>query len=102
MSRRVLIVDPEDDRRQSLVSVAAQAGCDTTTRATFSDARQELAAGPYDVLITGLKLGSFNGIHLVYLAHQANPACLCIVHSDDFGSGFDAQKAGAFWERSPF
>ena len=102
MSRHVLIVDPDDHLRRPLFEVACHAGCHTTTRRTFEEARQDLVTSPQDVLITSVKLEGFNGVHLVYLAHQANPEAICIVYGDDAGLGREAQQAGAFWERSIF
>ena len=102
MTRRVLIVDPDDQYRRVLFNAACDVGVLATVRSTFEDARKVIATTPIDALVTSSKLGTFNGIHLVYLLRQAREAALCIVYGDDPGIASDAQHAGAFWERPQF
>jgi DNA-binding NtrC family response regulator len=104
MSSSVLIVDPDEPYRQRLSEVAATTGWAVTTSGGFHEARRAIAAAEYPLIVTSIKLGAFNGIHLIYLAKRANPHAICVAYSshDDAGLGLDAQQAGAFYERSLF
>ena len=46
--------------------------------------------------MTSLKLGGFNGIHLVYLAKLANPLAVCVVYGEP-DRAEEAQRAGAIY-----
>jgi response regulator of citrate/malate metabolism len=69
---------------------------------SFHDARTQLGAWPPDALVTNLRLGDYNGLHLVLLARSANHATRCIVYSDrpDTYLVREAQSIGAFFERT--
>src|SRR5262245_5403363 len=97
--RRVLIVEPDADAAQRLAD-AARAVAEVRRRFEFSDARGELLAGPYDLLVTNLRLGAYNGIHLVYLAAANDHPARCIVYTDvrDEHLAHEVQHAGAFYE----
>jgi DNA-binding NtrC family response regulator len=103
MSRLALIVDPHPNFSSHLAAAAVAAGWQVFVAQTFEEARAHIAHPELGLLATSLKLGSFNGIHLVYLARQANPGVVCLVHGDtDFGLAGEAQQAGAFFERRNF
>lgn len=72
MSRphRVLLVAPNAKLAETLSGWLESAGYDLTLAAEFEGARRHLSAGP-DVLITALKLGQYNGLHLALRAHGA-------------------------------
>jgi hypothetical protein len=103
MSRLVLIVEPSPELGERLVEIARSVGRRAVSRASFEEARLDLAAWAPTTLITNLKLGAQNGIHLVYLAKTANPSAVCVVYGrPEAAFGRDAQKAGAFYERRNF
>jgi DNA-binding NtrC family response regulator len=95
----VLIVEPDVDARQRLTD-AARTTADVRRYAGFADVRGDLLQTPCDYLVTNLRLGAYNGIHLVYLvASHALPA-RCIVYTEhrDAQLAQEVQLAGAFYE----
>ena len=72
----------------------------------FSIARARLfETPPPDLLVTNLRLGPFNGLHLVYLAQSANLPTICLTYGEhknttDVALAREAQLAGAFYEAS--
>jgi DNA-binding NtrC family response regulator len=98
--RRVLIVEPDDARRAALRRAAAGSGSRVTTCADFVSARASLRDGAFDFLVTNLRLGAFNGLHLVYLAASACASSRSIVYddADDRCLAREVQNAGAFYE----
>jgi DNA-binding NtrC family response regulator len=99
MPRRVLIVEPDTTILSSLIAAvgpSAEAdGCPN-----FSTARDRLAAATYDRLITNLRLGAHNGLHLVYLIRGSGWGTRSIVYTDrpDLYLAHEVQMAGAFYE----
>jgi hypothetical protein len=72
----------------------------------FSAARARLfETPPPDLLVTNLRLGAFNGLHLVFLAQSANLPTRCVTYgahnnATDLALAREAQLAGAFYEAS--
>jgi DNA-binding NtrC family response regulator len=69
----VLVVDPDAGIRSEMVDWLRAAGYGTREAESFEDARRLLAAAPPDVLVAELRLGAFNGLHLVITARAAWP-----------------------------
>lgn len=96
MLKRVLLVEPDGAVLAALLdALRGRAIVDSCT--TFVAARERLRLTKYDRLITNLRLGDFNGLHLVYLAE---PGTVSIVYTDErsVALGQDVQDAGAFYE----
>jgi len=66
----------------------------------FGDARAYLDAVHYDLVVTNLRLGEFNGIHLAYMVNLAGVPTHVLVYADsrDVASARDIQRAGALYE----
>jgi DNA-binding NarL/FixJ family response regulator len=96
MAARVLVVEPNVGRRMALQRVLAPIA-DVATCADFVTARQHVRQATPDLLITNLRLETYNGLHLV--AH-AGPPTRAIVYMDPPDPGLlrVAQAAGAFVE----
>ena len=77
---KVLVVDDSLDRSET-VRVLRQGGYRVTTAATFEQATEILASAPPDVLITELRLGAFNGLHLIVRCQVRSPDVVAIVHT---------------------
>ena len=77
---KVLVVDDSLDRGE-IVRVLQQGGYRVTTAATFEQATEILASAPPDVLITELRLGAFNGLHLIVRCRVRSPDVVAIVHT---------------------
>jgi CheY-like chemotaxis protein len=98
--RTVLIVDPNPAFLETLRAIAQAAGVDVVTETDFDAARQRIASKCPDMLVVNIRLGRYNGIHLVHLARLTNPSVSAIVYggADDLPLAVDAQHAGAFYE----
>src|SRR5205823_6838923 len=90
----VLLVEPSAPAlarlSQAIGSLAYIDAC-----SSFKIARDRLRHRPYDRLITNLRLGSFNGLHLVYVGQ---PTMRCVVYADrrELVLGAEIEAAGAF------
>ena len=98
----VLFVDPDVGRLQDLLGLikTVESATDVEGYQDFQNARKRLLRRRPDLLVTNLRLGEYNGLHLVYLVAGTNTRCL--VHSG-ISDGFlqkDAKEAGAFYEPS--
>jgi DNA-binding NtrC family response regulator len=76
---QAVIVD--DDRAVLSLFVRAfrEAGCDVVAFSDFLDAKDHLSHSTPDILITDLRLGAFNGLHLVALCHPPEGGVTAIV-----------------------
>lgn len=95
----MLLVDPDPsawtDARLSYQSIAAIEVC-----REFLAARRCLLEEVPDLLVTNLRLGAYNGLHLVYLAMPYGLPTRCVVYSraNDMSLIQEAQGLGAFFE----
>ena len=81
---RVFVVDDEPALAESLRLGLQNYGHDVEMSRSFEDARRRLLAGTFDVLITDVRLGAFNGLQLAVIARGNNPTMRIVVFS-----GFD-------------
>jgi DNA-binding NtrC family response regulator len=103
MSRQVLVVE-DDDRLMTLVQRwLVDAGHDVIPCTNFETARAYLASHTPDVVVSDVRLGAFNGLQLVLVAKDANPAVVAIVMSGftDPVLRAEAQRAGASYIPKP-
>src|SRR5256885_3270187 len=96
MRKRLLLVESNHDR----LAMLAQASRWVATVDSYSDfaaARRRLLADPPDLLVTNIRLGAYNGLHLVHLAAASGFATRTIVYTDapDPVLLREAQEAGA-------
>src|SRR2546425_12968900 len=78
-ARTVLVVDPDGAARSEMAAWLRAAGYVTFEADAFEEARQLLAARPFDAMVVGLRLGAFNGLHLVITARAAHPALRAVL-----------------------
>jgi DNA-binding NtrC family response regulator len=65
---RVLMVD-DDESYLSACAMILRADChDVVTCSDFNEGRRRLAADHFDALIADVRLGAYNGLHLIALA----------------------------------
>ena len=104
--KKILVVDPDP-----AVSRALWNSCgfiaDIENCGGFEDARASLMRSPPDFLVTPLRLGAYNGLHLIYLAKANHNGTRSICYSmfSDLPLIKEAQEIGAFYEapaRVPF
>lgn len=100
---RVLIVDDEPALLDALKIALERGECDVTACRTFEEARQQLLSESFDVLITDVRLGAFNGIQLAVVARDRNPAMRIVVFSgyDDPVLRAEAARVGASYLVKP-
>lgn len=98
-SGRVLLVEPDAAWRAHLRDTVRHVA-DLDGDADFLAARTHLLSQPYDWLVTNIRLGAYNGLHLVHLAGVSRPLIRFLVYSDrcDLWLAREAQQAGAFYE----
>ena len=98
-SERVLLVEPDTARRAHLHAAIRAVG-DIDGDADFLMARTHLISKPYDWLFTNVRLGAYNGLHLVHLAGTARLPIRSLVYEDrrDLWVAREVQRVGAFYE----
>ena len=99
MPSRVLLVEPNPAITEHLLG-AARSIATVEHQVNFEAARPRLGESPFDYMFTNLRLGEFNGLHLVHLAAALDPPPRCIVYTDsmDLVLGREVQRSGAFYE----
>ena len=96
MASTALVAEPSETFRASLEAIFEAAGWNVIGRSALDEARKDVAERAPGIVVTSLKLGSFNGIHLVYLAKLANPLAVCVVYGEP-DRAEEAQRAGAIY-----
>lgn len=79
MAYRVLIANENLSDRTRLSELLTSAGYDATAAPSFEDARLLVGAHPPDLLIAQLRLGAFNGLHLVLRGRAERPDMSAII-----------------------
>ena len=96
--KRILVVDDEPDLRTLYELTLLREGFRVQAAGTVSEARQCLEEGPFDVVITDMRLPDGMGLELLQLVRAKNRSERCIVITA-YGSADNAVeclKAGAF------
>ena len=81
MQRSVLVVDANPSDRTSTVLLLQTAGYRVASAGDFDEAKQLIASEVPDLLITDLRLGSYNGLHLVLRSRCDHPGMAALVVS---------------------
>jgi len=79
--RYVLVVDADPSDRANTVSLLQSAGYRVVAATAFDEAKQLIASEAPDLLVTSLRLGSYNGIHLILRSRMDHPTMAAIVTS---------------------
>lgn len=101
--KQVLFVDPAIELQRTAQEVL-QSVANVDVCSTFSEAYARLLTRPPDLLVTGVRLHTHNGLHLVYVAAQRAPAtrCAVVVFDEDMSLAREVEAAGAFLMRAPW
>jgi DNA-binding NtrC family response regulator len=75
----ILVVEPAGGGGSDMVGLLGGTGHRVIHAASFGKARSLLRANPPDLLITELRLGAFNGLHLVLCARNGRPIPAIVV-----------------------
>ena len=95
---RILVVDDEADLRTLYELTLLREGYLVDTAESLAQARLQLEAHQYDVMITDMRLDDGLGLSLIQMLHQANRSERCVVITA-YGSSENAVQAlklGAF------
>ena len=79
--RSVLVVDADSADLASTATLLESAGYRVVSAAAFDEAKRLLAAEVPDLLITGVRLGPYNGLHLILRSRTDHPEMAAIVTS---------------------
>ncbi len=98
-----LVVEPEPADRTFLVSMLTAAGLAVIGADDFESARMSLVRRPPSVLITEIRLGYHNGLHLAHLGRWLRPEMIQVVTSNfcDPVLTRDAEDVGAIFVKKP-
>ena len=80
-ARTALLVEDNPALLSGLMELLEGAGVDVVACRNFQDAREYLQAHTPQVMVTDLRLGAYNGLHLVLLARQRASDMSVIVYS---------------------
>lgn len=96
--QRVMLVEPEPQRWEAVRQACKGVGINVC--GDFTEARHRLMESPPAILVTNLRLGAYNGLHLVYLVAANKYPTRTIVYSthQDLPLIEEAQSIGAFYE----
>ena len=100
MAQKILIVDDNASTRGELVKLLADAGYDMSTAAGVPEAMRLMATTPPNLLITEIRLDSYNGLHLIAMAPKPIPA-IVITGYPDRAVEADARRLGAEYLSKP-
>jgi DNA-binding NtrC family response regulator len=97
---RVLMVDDDQEYLGFCAIILRDDGHDVTACSNFTEGRRLLAADHFDALIADVRLGDYNGLHLIALAA---PSMIKIAFSAfvDPVIRRDAEQAGALFLLKP-
>jgi len=100
---RILVVDDDEHALSGIVDLLRDAGHNVTGAATYDAAKRLLAFSPFDLLVSDVRLRSFNGLHLVMQTRADHPetAIIIITGYDDPLIDLEAHRHHAGLVRKP-
>ena len=94
-TKRILVVSPNVALASTLLAWLGEDHHDLTVVTTFAAAKHHLATKP-DLLITDLKLGEYNGLHLALRGKAAGTAAIVLGENDPVFEEQAAQLGAAY------
>ena len=103
MSYRLLVVDSDRARLSVVERALASTGNQVACVSNFEDAKERLLFAPPDLLVSAIRLGQYNGLHLVLRAHADHPEMPAIVMNEEADPVLEAEarNAGAVYVTTP-
>lgn len=103
LAYRVLVLEDDEHALSGIVELIREAGHQVTGAATYHAAKQLLAESPFDLLVSDVRLRSFNGLHLVMQTRVDHPdtAVIIITGYDDPLIDLEAHRYHAELVRKP-
>lgn len=100
---RVLVLEDDEHALSGIVELLRDAGHNVTGAATYDAAKRLLAVSPFDLLVSDVRLRSFNGLHLVMQTRTDHPeiGVIIITGYDDPLIDMEAHRYHAQLVRKP-
>ena len=99
---QILVVDNDAGNAASQVGWLRTEGYDASAAVGFQAASRRLEERPPHLLIAPVRLGAFNGVHLVFRGRAYKPEVLALIVGDVVDEGREeAQQSGASFARKP-
>ena len=100
---RILVLDDDEHALSGIVELLRNADHHVTGAATYDAAKRLLAVSPFDLLISDVRLRSFNGLHLVMQTRTDHPemAVIIVTGYDDPMIELEAHRYRAELVRKP-
>jgi DNA-binding response OmpR family regulator len=100
---RVLVIEDDENALAGIVELLSESGYDVTPAAAYDEAKQLLSAGTYDLLVTDVRLRSYNGLHLVMKVRQESPETAVVIMTgyDEPLMELEASRYSAQFVRKP-
>ena len=94
MPQKILIVDDDRATRDQLAQLLTREGYETLTASDVPTTMRILAASAPDLLITDIRLDTYNGLHIIVMAPTPIPAIVLTSFADPVIEA-DARRLGA-------
>jgi DNA-binding response OmpR family regulator len=93
----VLVVEPDGAIRAELAAWLRGADYRVVEADSFAEARRLLAERVPDAIVAALRLGAFNGLHLIFRERATNPGvgAIVLLRGVDVAARAEAEQAGA-------
>ena len=100
---RILVLDDDEHALSGMVEILRDAGHHVTGAATYDAAKRLLGVSPFDLLVTDVRVRSYNGLHLVMQSRSDHPemAVIIITGYDDPLIELEAHRYHAELVRKP-
>ena len=100
---RILVLDDDEHALSGMVDLLRDAGHHVTGAATYDAAKRLLAVSPFDLLVSDVRLRSFNGLHLVMQTRADHPetGIIIVTGYDDPLIDLEAHRYHAELVRKP-
>ena len=92
----IMFIGPEPEGRPAMVDALRGLGFTLAIADDFHEAKRVLAAQPPDLLVTHVRLGEYNGLHLALKADAAGVPCI-VMGPDDVVLRKDAESLHAIY-----
>jgi DNA-binding response OmpR family regulator len=102
MGLSVVVVNPDAERLAEQLVQLQRAGCTIVGATSFQEARAVIGGYRPDVLVTNVRLGDYNGVHLAIITRMKHgPVPTIVIGEADAVIEGEAQRAGAQFLTAP-
>ena len=89
---RILVLDDDEHALSGIVELLRDAGHHVTGAATYDAAKRLLQVSPFDLLVSDVRVRSFNGLHLVMQTRADHPETAIIITRYDDRDRLEADR----------